>query len=690
MTAGITWIVVGVSRTAGLWALVLVVPALISRRRLVILVVVAGLVSGLASSAREAGTLNAELPPGRVTVIGRMVDDARSYGSVLQARIDPTHLLTRSGWTPWLGPRLAVTLTDPPIAVAGEHVTVTGQMRARSRLVRGDPVAGTIEGATVERLAGPPSPLFRAGNAIRRRVRDVLDGTGPRGALLAGFLVGDVDRLPADDVDNLRLAGLSHFVAVSGSNVALFLAAWFVAAGPLGWGPRRRAAIGLLGLALFVVVTRWEPSVVRAALMAALVLVGRVGGIALTPWAALGTAVSVSLLVAGHLSFDVGFQLSVAATSGVLLGSRLISRLGWGLAGQGLGITLGAQVAVAPLLLWHFGQVPLLSPVTNLLAAPIVTLATATGGAAILTGWAVPVALATRLAGVVLTISEQAAGWPQLDATGVGLVAGMIGVARFRSLRPLVTLAASLALVAWMLPAGPVRVPTLVFLDVGQGDATLLLDPAGSTVLVDGGPDPARLLAKLREYDVDHIDLLVATHGDQDHIGGIPAVLDSYPVGRLWHPGHAEGSDLYESLLDQAEDRNVLIDQPRAGWTADVGSFRIDVLGPARRYAGVNDESLVLGIESAGVTALLTGDIEAAAQNELGVVTVDILKVPHHGAATTDLAWLRRYSPSVVIISVGPNTFGHPHSTVLAVLDGLGADVRRTDLLGDIVIPVGG
>ncbi len=649
-------------------------------------VVVAGLVSGLASSAREQATLEAELPWGRVSVAGRLADDPRRYGFDLKARLAPTHLLARDGWEAWPGPRLAVVLGEATEAVAGERVVATGVARDRSGFLRGDPYAGVVDGAVLERLGPAGDPLFKAGNAVRRRVASILDGAGAEGALLAGFLVGDVERLPESDIEDLRLAGLSHFVAVSGSNVALFLAAWFIAAGPLGWSPRRRALLGLVGLALFLVVTRWEPSVVRASFMAGLVLAARLGGLALTPWAALGAAVTTSLLVAGQLTGDAGFQLSVAATAGVLAGSRWVRAAGWGTARQALGITMGAQVAVAPLLLGHFGTVPLLSPLTNLVAAPVVTLATAAGGVAVVTGSGLLTEVAGWLAGIVLAISHLAAGWPQLGAAGLAGVGLAAGAARYRPLRPFVVLGAGLVMATGLMPVGRVATPTLVFLDIGQGDATLLLGPAGETVLIDGGPDGGRLLAKLRAHGVDHVDLMVATHGDLDHIEGLESVLSSYPVARLWHPGHSEGSEPYESLLVAAVAQGVLVERVELGWAAEIGSFDLEVLSPARRFADINDESIVLRVEAGFVSALLTGDIEATAQRELGVIDADILKVPHHGAATTDLRWLSGSVAPTAVISVGDNNFGHPHPDVLGVLAAAGADVRRTDLEGDVVL----
>src|SRR5690606_11377506 len=124
----------------------------------------------------------------------------------------------------------------------------------------------------------------------------------------------------------MRRAGLSHLVAVSGSNVSLFLTLTVIALGPLGAGPRRMAALGLAALVVLVVATRWEPSVVRASIMAALLLAGRVAGWALDTPTALGVTVSCAVVVSGELATDVGFAMSVLATAGVVAGSALRPR----------------------------------------------------------------------------------------------------------------------------------------------------------------------------------------------------------------------------------------------------------------------------------------------------------------------------------------------------------------------------
>ena len=130
----------------------------------------------------------------------------------------------------------------------------------------------------------------------------------------------------------------------------------------------------------------------------------------------------------------------------------------------------------------------------------------------------------------------------------------------------------------------------------------------------------------------------------------------------------------------------MLREEPGPGWSAAAGSFRLEVLGPPRRYASPNDGSLVLLAESAGTVVLLPGDIEEIAQRELGPVAADVLKVPHQGAATSDPDWLRDVGAGVAIISVGANTYGHPSAEVVATLRSVGAVVLRTDEEGDVTV----
>ena len=647
-----------------------------------------GMVAGHASAGRADATLAGEVPPGRVTIAAvALTDPVTDYGpSVLAV---PVAVLRESGWFEWRGPVLLVN-GAPGNVMVGELIQVAGSIEQGRESFRGRPVGGTMRARTSARLSAASNPLLAMGNTMRRHVLGSLDTAAhsPSGALLAGFLIGDVSRLPNLDRDALRLAGLSHFVAVSGSNVALFLGAWWLAGTALVRGPRQRAAFGIVGIMVFAVVTRWEPSVVRASVMAVLVLIGRWSGRPVTPFTALGGAIALSLLAAPDLAGSAGFGLSVAATGGIIVGSPVFAsrrpRAAWAV----LGATISAQTAVAPLLLIWFGSIPLMAPLTNLLAAPIVAASTAVGGIGAALHIGPLVGLGTRLASVVLIIARTAADLPQLDVVQtIALTVPAVMALRVASLRPVMFGIVALVVAVSISPAKPPEVPTVHFLDVGQGDATLFVGPSGETILVDGGPDPVALRAHLRRFGVRRIDLLIISHGHADHTAGIAGLSRTASVGMVWHPAQL-GNDLsLDDLVVEFRSVGAPASVPRPGDSVRVGALDVAVLGPLRPYADPNDGSIVVEVRWGGTSVIMPGDIEAHAQHDLGPLRSDVLKVPHQGAATSDLTWIEASAPAIAVISVGPNDFGHPSDLVVETLETAGARVMRTDRDGSITIP---
>jgi competence protein ComEC len=660
------WVVVG-ARPMG--AMVLVVLML------------AGVASGAAASARQRVEIVAP-PSGPVTVTAAVVaDPIGEWGDVAVVR--PVAI----GERPWSGPRLAA--RPMPEVEVGDVVEVVATLEPGVRRIRSQTVAGTLSVRETTSVRGSVNPLFVVGNGLRARVRATFDSGSAGGALVNGLLIGDTSEIPAPVLEDLRQAGLAHFVAVSGSNVALFLGAWWILGAPIAVRPRLRVAYGLAGLAVFAVATRFEPSVIRASVMAAVPLVGGLLSIPADPWMALGIAVTIVLLVSAELITSVGFLLSVFATAGVLLGVAAVRgrrpRWWW----VPLGATIGAQAAVAPILLAVFGTIPLAAPLTNVLAGPVVAVTTGIGLGAVVVPLPI-LASVTELGADLLTwIAGLGAGGPQLGLAGVLVLAATGSLMMSRSLRPLGFAVAAVAIISVGLggPAWPTT-PTVVVLDVGQGDAILLQDPSGRTVLVDGGRDPSVLSTALRRHGVRSVDLVVVTHGDADHVGGLIDLVSTGGVDAIWVSTFAPVEGLLEDLTTAASKAGTPVVEVEAGAGLVFGSFDIEVLAPARRFASDNDGSLVLMV-SGGRSILLPGDIEAIGQRELPEIHPDVLVVPHHGSATTDLRWLGDLVPELAIVSYGENRFGHPHPDVLAMLDRSGATVRHTHIEGDIVIPLG-
>jgi competence protein ComEC len=512
--------------------------------------------------------------------------------------------------------------------------------------------------------------------------------------------------------EDFRAAGLGHLLAVSGSNVAMFLAPVIGMVIALRLSRGARLAVAVAAVCFFVLLTRWEPSVLRAGAMATLALVGAWTGRPRNTGALLGAAVLLLLVADPGLAASLGFQLSVAATVGLAsLASPLAGRLRWMPRPLALAAaaTVAAQLAVTPLLLLRFGVVPTATLLANVLAFPAVPLALFAGiaaaGAALASpslGHAIgdvaglPLAY---LAGVADRTARLAL--PSLTSTGwvvpvlVGLLVVAIGWRIRRGRRPvgLAVTGLALALVAWSaVPrAGPPTGLEVIFLDVGQGDAAVVRAPDGGTVLIDAGPDPQQVATDLAALGIRRVDLMVASHAHADHVEGFPAVLARYPVGLVIEPGCPGDSPSYSRFLGAIEDEEVPVRHPRGGTVLSVGELVVEVLGPDACFPdSPNDDSLVLRLSHEGNVVLFSGDVEVPAQEDLledgDPLTADLLKVPHHGGDTSTTEFFDATGAEVAVVSTGPNDYGHPVPSVLATLERMGMVVVRTDLAGDVAV----
>ncbi|NMO57216.1 MBL fold metallo-hydrolase [Actinoplanes sp. TBRC 11911] len=599
----------------------------------------------------------------------------------------------------------------------GQRVTAAGKLLAPRG---GDLRAAVISVRQAPILVGRAPWIQRAAGTLRAGLQRACEPLpDDAGGLLPGLVVGDTSRLDPALEDDFRATGLTHLVAVSGANVALILGVVVFAVRRTRAGPLVTALVCVMALAGFVILARPSPSVVRAAAMGAIALIGLASGRPRAALPALGAGVAILILIDPELAADVGFALSVLATGGLLLLAPVwrdaLRRRGWpsGVA-EALAVPAAAQVACGPVVAGLSGAVSLVAVPANLLVVPAIPPATLLGvGAAVVSpiwpggaeflAWLAhwPVKWLVLVATNGARVPSGALPWPE-GVPGALLLAVITVALLVAARRPLVRKFAAIVAVAGVLGALPVRVLApgwppanwvVVVCAVGQGDAIVLPAGTGRAVVVDAGPEPNAVDHCLRRLGVRQIVLFVVSHFHADHVGGVAGVFRGRDVRAVVGPDWPEPTGGRSAVVRAAGP--VPVHEVGPGWSYAVGGLEITVIGPFEPLHGTNSDpnnnSLVLRARSLGRTVLLPGDAETEEQEELlehlgaDAIRADVLKIAHHGSAYQSPRFLDEIDPAVALVSVGrDNDYGHPNAALLTRLVRGGTRVMRTDERGDL------
>ncbi|MBW9215832.1 ComEC/Rec2 family competence protein [Mumia sp. zg.B53] len=604
---------------------------------------------------------------------------------------------------------------DPPIIGLGEEVEVVGRARPADDSAH----AATLSATSVRpRPGGDPAWWWDAAGSARAAVSASVASRGHDvSALVPALVHGDDHALPDDLRAAFQTSGLTHLLAVSGTNLTLLVGFLLALARPLGAGPRSRVVLAVLATVAYVLLARPEPSVVRAAIMGLVGVAGLSTGGRRRGARCLAWAVVAVVVLDPWLATSAGFLLSAVATGGILLLAPVwrdaLARWMPRWLAEAVAVPAAAQLACTAPVAALSGEVSVVAVVANLLAAPAVGPATVLGLSGGLLGlvWApsgAAVGLVTALpAGWIVLVGRRAADLPGAAATvGDGpvavsalvVVSAAIAVTGHRLLRRpvltcLVLAAVTAVTVAPLRPGWPPRGWVMVACDVGQGDATVLKAGPGSAVVVDAGPDARSVDRCLRDLGVRNVPAMLVTHDHADHVDGLPGVTRRRSLA--WIGAGPSSPDVTD----------VPVRELTAGDRWRAGEVTLTVLGPLARPgpSGVvptavtedtaNDASLVLLAETSGVRVLLTGDVEPPAQRALAAayptLQVDVLKVPHHGSAHQEVAWLTGLGARWATVSAGEgNTYGHPAPETLQHLRDAGATILRTDPGRDVAVVV--
>ncbi len=578
------------------------------------------------------------------------------------------------------------------------------------------------------RLAAP-SPLAPLEHARQRFAAAAAAALPPReSGVVVAIATGDRSGLDPATVASFARSGLAHVLAVSGLHLVVvalglerLLRALLLRVEPLATRvePRRAAAAALVpATAAYALATGAGVPVLRAAIAVGVAALGTI--LDREPRAANVLALAALAILAADPSaaLDPSLQLTFAAVGGLVLwtdGLRRripvgVARTGWRawvvepLLG-GACATVAASLATAPVLAFHFRQLPVLGLLANVAGIPVGSALTGVATIAALATSVSPaladplLAAARPLATALLALSDAAAG-PRWGALGVA-TPGLAGVAAFYALalaagrlRGAGRAGAAAAAALCLLLPGPLRAAAararggleVIFVSVGQGDAALLRLPDGSAVLVDGGgapdggadPGARDVVPLLRDLGVRRLAAVFASHPHPDHVLGLSAVAAAFPVDLVFSNGDA-GVGAPHDVLAALHPTPLA---PGDGW--ERAGVRFDVLGGSREALFSNDASLVLRVSYRDTSFLFAGDVEGAGEAAAlarGGLAADVVKVPHHGSRTSSsAAFAAAVRPRLAVVSLGlGNRYGFPHEEALARWRAVGALVLRTD-----------
>ncbi|MDR7867283.1 MAG: DNA internalization-related competence protein ComEC/Rec2 [Sporomusaceae bacterium] len=544
-------------------------------------------------------------------------------------------------------------------------------------------------------------------------------------AVISGVLFGGYAGIKREVVRDFAATGLVHILSVSGAHIALVAGAVLWLGARLRLRRAKTAGLAAAAVVVYALLAGLTPPVMRSAVMGLAALAAVVLGRDRDTLTALALAALGMLAWQPALLFDISFQLSFGAALGLALlyppTAAALSFLPPWLAGP-LAVTVAAQLGVLPFLLWYFGSIPPASLVANLVVLPVIEVVVVVGFVAVLAASAVPLlgklllVVCAQLVGVAVQLAAWLAAVPgatlHFPAMGLsvgtayylvlawvyGLLPRLPGPAAVWRRWPRRTAAVlAVLIVAYFGYAHYPRPVAVHFIDVGQGDATLIVTPHRRAVLVDAGGGREfsdfdvgeRVVAPyLRHYGVTALDYLVLTHGHQDHAGGAAAVIAAVPVRTVLLP-QGEPAAPVRAALRAAGGRGLVPAYAGQSIVLDGVVFRV-VQAAGEDRAGRGEESTVVLVEYGRHRFLVTGDLGSREEQALaGRVTGGggVLKVSHHGAKTaTTPELMAAFRPDYAVISAGrANRFGHPHPAVLERLAAQGVRVYRTDRDGAVV-----
>ena len=711
---------------------------------------------GETGPARLRGVLRADAAPGASSV-GLVLDVVQANERPVRGgvRVSVAGALAASAAGEW---RAGRTISVQSSLHTPLDYRDPGVPSDRERLAgQGIVLLGSVKSAALVTDVTRGTRLAEAAAALRARIRTASTRTVGQwspssSAVVTAILIGDRNALDPEDERRLQEAGTYHVIAISGGNIALLTGLLLLCGRAARLPPRATAFASIALLGFYGYAAGLAPSVMRATIAGILFLAGRASDHRGAILNAVAVAAAFAAIVDPLTLLDPGFALSFGATFAIIVAASRVqlrpetptkppTRTRWRTilhtrlsAAAMLGAaTICAELALAPIGARVFNRLSLAGLVLNFAAIPLMSVIQVAGMAAVAldvlsTTLAAGAGGIAHIATVALLTSARlvdVAPWLVLDLPppGWSIVAGWYAgwggllFARRRSHRAAAAvvaltatalmIAAPRALRATNITAAPPGWMRVVFIDVGQGDATLVLLPGMDPMLIDAGGVPGTTfdlgrrvtLPAVWAFGARRLQALVLTHGDPDHIGGAPAILRALSPREIWDGVPVPAHEPLQRLHELAARARIRWIERRTGETFNAGTS-IRVLNPPpptwQRRRVRNDDSVVLEFRLGDVAFVLPGDITAAVEPEVAAAFADapfvITKAPHHGSAgSSSAALVAALHPGAVVFSAGArNPFGHPAPLVVDRYRTAGATLFSTADDGAIVIDTDG
>lgn len=563
---------------------------------------------------------------------------------------------------------------------------------------------------------------------IQKYIKDTINGTltDEEGNLLLAILLGDKDKLSEDIQERFKTSNLSHMLAVSGAHVSyIILGLTYVLQNSI-IGKKNEKIVCIIFLLFFMAITNFTPSVTRACIMAVLTLFSGIIYRKSDVYTNISVAALITLIFNPYNLLDLGFQLSYGGTIGIIIfikriqekksNSKVINYIK-----QMALVSIYANIIIIPIMMYHFNTVSFTFIISNIMASPILGIIVITGFLFIIAS--ITVKPLTRLIAIfikpilsiLIKISQICSKLPFSNILVVtpymfnvisyyAIILYCIKSKKNNKCKIIICLLIVLILINFIIYIFPQKL-RIFFIDVGQGDSTLIITPDKKTVLIDGGGSDSFdvgekvLLPYLLDRRILKIDYVLISHFDTDHCGGILTIMEKVKVKNIIISEQAEHSENYERFKKLMIHKKIRLIEVKKGDKIKIGRYsEFKILFPTSRLLSenpLNNNSIVAQFNYNNFKMLFTGDIEKLAEQQIlkaekAEIRADILKVAHHGSKTSSIPeFIKAVKPKIALIGVGKNnTFGHPNQQTIKNLENIKCRIYRTDLQGEIIIKI--